>query len=122
MAGVTAQGGSFSFNGFLAAVVGVSVETPTAEIADMSGMADAVGRVVLVPTGDWSGGSVTVDYIRVATTADPQSLVRQTGNLVFSSAGHTVSRRVILESASTESRVGEIVRGSLRFRITDYAG
>lgn len=122
MAGFTAHGGVFSFAGFSAAVTGVSVETPTAEIVDMSGVDDGVGRVVLVPTGDWKGGSITVDYVRTASTVDPQSLVRNTGQLRFTSPGFSVSKRVILESASAEARAGEIVRGSLRFRITDYTG
>lgn len=122
MAGVTAHGGTFTFLQFSAFVVGVSVETPTAEIADMSGIGDGGDRVVLVPTGAWSGGSVTVDYLRDASTGDPQTIVRRTGFLTFASAGFNVSRQVILESASSEARAGELVRGTLRFRVTDYLG
>ncbi len=122
MAGVTAHGGTFSFGGFSAAVVGVSVETPTAEIADMSGIQNTSSQIVLVPTGSWSGGSVTVDYLRRTATADPISLVRSVGTLTFSSAGFSVARRAILESASSEARAGELVRGTLRFRTTDYMG
>jgi hypothetical protein len=33
-----------------------------------------------------------------------------------------VAARVILESASVEARVGDIVRGSAKFRVTDYQG
>jgi len=127
MAGVTAHGASFAFSSsgissFVAAVVGVSVETPTAEVVDMSGVGDLPGYIVAVPTGDWSGGSITVDYLRTAATQDPQGLVRKTGLLAFASQGFSYSRRVICESASTEARSGELVRGSLRFRITDYTG
>lgn len=122
MAGVTAHGGTFFFGGFSGSVVGVSVETPTAEIADMSGIADAKGRTVLVPTGDWSGGTITVDYLRARNSIDPQGLVRGVGSLTFTSPGFSVSRRVICESASSEARAGELVRGSLRFRVTDYMG
>lgn len=119
MAGVTAHGGTFSFAGFVGSVVGVSVETPTAEIADMSGMGHSVGQMVLIPTGDWSGGGVTVDFL---AAGDPQSLVRSAGQLTFSSPKFSVSRRAILESASVEAKAGDIVRGTLRFRVTDYFG
>lgn len=133
MAGVTAQGGTFTFaeqqgtgpnqtSLFTAAISGVSVETPVAEIADMSSMDDQNGVIVLVPTGDWSGGSISVDYIRLPATQDPQSLVRKVGYFTYGAGGYSVTRRAILESASSEIRVGEIVRGSLRFRITDYSG
>lgn len=119
MAGVTAHGGTFSYNGFSGSVVGVSVETPTAEIADMSGITDARGAIVLVPTGDWSGGTITVDYL---ASGVPQGIVRSVGTLSFSSPGFSVARRVVCESASTEAKSGELVRGSLRFRVTDYMG
>lgn len=127
MAGVTAHGGAFSFNGFLGFVVGVSVETPTAEVVDMSGVSDAKHINNLVPTGAWSGGSITVDYLRHQNGPDPQSLVRGVGQLTFSAMQNGqqsfgVSRRCILESATLEARAGELVRGSLRFRMTDYQG
>lgn len=122
MAGVTAHGASFSFRGFNASVVGVSVETPTAEIADMSGMHDSPSQIVLVPTGSWSGGAVSVEYLRSSSTVDPISIVRTTGWLDFVSSGLSFRRRAILESASSEARAGDLVRGTLRFRVTDYMG
>jgi len=122
MAGLSAQGGTFTFRGFQAAVTGLSVETPTAEVTNMTPAGARVGAIVMVPTGEWSGGAVSVDYIRKSNTMDPQTLVRQTGSLTFASAGFSVARNVILQSASTEARVGDLVRGSLRFIITDYTG
>lgn len=104
-----------------AIVTGISVETPVAEVVDMASAVAPVGTIGMVPTGEWSGGTISVDYIHAGPLqADPQTLVRQVGSLVFGSSGYSVGRNVILESATTEARTGEIVRGTLRFRMTDY--
>lgn len=123
MAGVPANGATFTFRGVQAIVTGISVETPAAEVVDMASAADPVGAIVMVPTGEWSGGTVSVDYIHAGPLqTDPQAVVRQVGQLRFASPGYTVSRNAILESATTEARTGDIVRGTLRFRMTDYYG
>jgi hypothetical protein len=137
MAGFTAQGATFTFQAggvglFQATLTGISIETPTAEVADMTAAGEPVNYIVLVPTGAWSGGSMSVDYIRASTASgpntgpqqigDPQSLVTKYGVAMFSAPGISVSRNVILQSASTEARVGDLVRGSLRFVLTDYTG
>jgi len=127
MAGVTAHGAQFTFRpsslgiqSFSASAVGISVETPTAEVVDMTGATDPTGYIVKVPTGDWSGGSVAVDFLYA--NYDPSGLVRVPGTLVFTSPGMTISRRVILESASVNATAGDLVKGSLRFSLTDYQG
>jgi len=122
MAGTSAQGGTFSFRGAVATITSISVETPAAEIVDMTSGSHSVGVVMLVPTGSWSGGTVTVDYLHPRGGTDPQSLVRQVGVATFSSAGYSVSRNVILESASHGAQSGDIVKGTLKFRMTDYTG
>jgi hypothetical protein len=88
-------------------------------IADMSGIGTNGNCQILVPTGEWSGGSVTVGFM---SSQDPQSLVGTRAALTFTSNAYSVSRNVILESASSDVRVGEPVRGTLKFRITDYYG
>lgn len=126
MAGFAAQGATFTFAGslgsFQGAVVGISVETPTAEIVDMTSPSDPQGFSVRVPTGEWSGGRISLDFIATAATGDVQAIVRGVGPLTFSSQNYSVTRRCILESASTEARVGELVRGSATFIPTDYQG
>lgn len=117
-------GASFTFENsegrLTAKVVGLTVETPTADIVDMSGISDVASYNVLVPTGSWQGGSISVEYINATT--DPQSFVKTTGFVTFSSSAVTVSKRAILESASRDIRVGEVIRGTLKFRLTDYTG
>ena len=120
MAGFIAHGATFSFNGIVAKVTGMSVESPVAEVTDMTSVYDSAGSNVIVPTGAWSGGSVSVDYIADAGGIDMQTVVRQVGQLSFGSSGLNVSRQVILESASVDVRTAELVRGSLKFRMTDY--
>jgi hypothetical protein len=125
--GVIARNASFSFRGLSAVVTGLSVETPTAAYVDMThtptnGVGDAVNSLVLVPTRELSAGSVTVDFLQQAGQDDPNGFVGLHGNLTFSSNGYAVSRQAFLESASTEVRVGELVRGTLKFKTTDYYG
>lgn len=122
MAGVTAQGATFTFNGVVATITGMSVEAPVAEIADMTGINDPAGATVLVPTGGVSPGKVTVEYVHAAGGIDPQAAIGVRGTLSFGSPGYSVSRNAILESASTEVRTGDVVRGSIRFVMTDYYG
>ena len=126
MAGFAAQGATFTFAGslgsFQGAVVGLSVETPAAEIVDMTSPSDPSGYSVRVPTGEWSGGRISLDFIATTATGDIQGIVRGIGPLTFSSPRYSVTRRCILESASTEARVGELVRGSATFIPTDYQG
>jgi hypothetical protein len=115
------QSATFSFGGSWGYVTGISVETPTAEVTNMTDASTAKGFLVMVPTGDWSGGTISVDYLHHGTF-DVQAVVGNVGPLVFTSSTYSVARRAILVSASTEARVGEVVRGSLRFQVTDYQG
>jgi hypothetical protein len=120
----TGQGATFIFAGSLGTISGrvtrLSVETPTAEVVDMTGVLEAPSLTVLVPTGSWRGGSVSVDFVGDAAIGDVQLYVRSVGRLTFSSPGHNVARQVLLESASSQVSVGDVVRGSLKFLMTDY--
>lgn len=123
MAGVLAQGATFSFGTHLTSLIvtGISVETPQAEVVNMTGGTHAVGQIVMVPTGDLSSGTVSVDYIH-SGSLNPVASVAKSAALTFSSAGYSVTRTAILLSATTEARMGDIVRGNLKFQVTDYSG
>lgn len=120
MAGVTAQGAVFSFIGFTGSVTGLSIESPVAEIADMTGIGDASTTMRMQPTGAWSGGGVSVDFI-AARGASPEQLVRQRGPLIFSSPNFSYAVYVILESVSLAVQSGDVIRGTMKFKRTDYA-
>lgn len=109
---------TFNFAGHAAIVTGVQVETPVAEIVDMTGVNAPAGYTYQAATGDIRGGSVTVDFIDFPV--DPQSLIGTNGILSFTSSAYSVGRRVILESASVSARTGELVSGQLKFRMTDF--
>jgi hypothetical protein len=121
---LTAHGGAFSFKcssgTFNGTLTRIQVESPTAELVDLTAISDKAGSTVIVPTGDWKGGSVTVDFLYGKSTTDPIKLVRGCGELSFKSSGLTVTRQVVLESASVSASTGDIVRGSAKFVVTDY--
>jgi hypothetical protein len=120
MAGATAHGATFSFLTFSGKLIGISVEMPTAEVTNMTAATDKLGYTFMVPTGEQSGGTITVDFL--TWNADPWSFVKKVGELKFTSGGYTVARQVVCESASVSAQAGELVRGSLKFLITDYKG
>ena len=72
------------------------------------------------PTGARSPGSIRVDYIHAPGGVDPQLLVGAVGTAAFGSPGFSLTRNVILESATAQVRMGDVVRGSIRFVMTDY--
>ena len=113
------SGATFSFRGGEWLIFGLAVETPTAEVVDMTGNLDDKRSCVLVPTGAITGGSVTVDFYG---TVDPQGLVGQRGKLNLYSEKLQIQRNAILEKASLDVKTGEAVRGTLTFRLTDYYG
>lgn len=120
MAGTSAQGATFTFKGSKFTITSISVEQPTAEVVDMTAWNDVADKYVLVPTGAWSGGSVSIDYLHTPGTGNVTDLVRKTGTLSFSSAGYSYSRNAILESATSAATVNDLVRGTMKFRLTDY--
>lgn len=126
MAGFAAQGATFVFTstrGAISAnVTALSVATPTAEVVDMTSPSDPLGYRVMVPTGDVSGGTIDVEYIATPNGGSPDGFVTDYGVLKFDTPAMSVSRRAILVSADKEARVGDIVRGTLRFTLTDYEG
>lgn len=140
MGAVVAQGASFSFTpggggglgkpkppaAFKGRVSRIEVETPTAEVIDATGVDDGSGAGVLVPTGAYKGGIIRVDY--VANTGNGQgvanadSLVGWAGQLSFTATGYSVSKQCVCEAASSSAAAGDIVRGSIKFLMTDWYG
>ena len=123
---VTAHGGTFTFvsniGTFSGRVTNVKVETPSAEIVDMTALDAPADHIVLVPTGAWKGGSISVDYMTGSSGARAESLVKGYGSLSYASPGYSVTLQVVLESASTMLAIGDSVKGSMKFVPTDYYG
>lgn len=115
---ISSQGTTFTFPGFTAHYTSISVEEPQAEIVDMTDLGDAVGVRRMVGTGDiTSPGRVRVDYIRQAGTPAPLTISGLSGSLSISHANVSVTKKAILESATSEIAVGQFLRGTLNFVI-----
>jgi hypothetical protein len=125
MAGFAAQGATFTFAGsrgqIKANVTSISVNLPQAEVVDMTSPLDPLGYRVMVPTGDVSGGSIDVEYIASANGGQADRYIGDYGPLTFSTPSMQITKQVVLSGAGVDARVGDLVRGTLRFVLTDYA-
>lgn len=116
----SSQGATLSFTGFTAGVTSISVESPQAEIVDMTRASDAPGLKRMVATGDiLSPAKIRVDYIREIGSPDPLTFQGTSGSLVISHTNLSVSKTVIVESVNTEMSVGDLLRGSISFVATE---
>lgn len=135
MAGLVPKRAGFTFVtragiSFSARVTSVAFEAAQAAVVDMTGTASPLGEQVLVPTGEWaSPGTITVDFIYEgspffdAGQVDyTDSLVRKPGSVTFTSTAYTITRNVICDSVAITATTGDIVRGTLKFILTDYLG
>ena len=126
---VAAQGATFTFTArqgggsFSGGVTKVSVDTPQAEIADVTGLYDTTTSMVKVPTGATTGGSITVEFIILnSPSMNFDTMIGKTGTLAFNTTGYSLSKNVIVESASSGASVGDVFRGTMRFVPTDWYG
>jgi hypothetical protein len=117
---ISSQGTTFTFAGFSAHFTSISVEDPQAEVVDMTSQVDPVGQRHMVGTGDiTSPGRIRLDYIRLTGTPAPLEATGLSGNLSISHANVSIQKLAVLESASSEMAVGDVIRGSVNFVISD---
>jgi hypothetical protein len=117
---ISSQGMTFTFPGFSAHYTSISVEEPEAEVVDMTKIDDPIKTRRMVATGDvTSPATVRVDYIRLAGTLAPLTISGRSGQLVISHPNVSVSKKAVLQSATSEISVGDLLRGSLNFVIDD---
>lgn len=124
MAGYVASGATFTFCGVRAIATRVSVEASPAEIVDMTPHNAPVNQTMLVPTGAWVGGGGTVDveFLQSPTNAvSPLAAIGKVGVASFSGNTFSINNRAVCESATVEAAVGDLVRGTMRLRFTDYS-
>ena len=124
MAGYVASGATFTFCGVKALATRVSVEASPAEIVDMTAHNAPVNQTMLVPTGAWVGGRGTADveFLRTSGGVSPLNAIGKVGMASFSGNAFSINYNAVCETASEEAAVGELVRGTMRLRFTDYAG
>ena len=117
---ISSQGATFTFPGFTALCTSISVQEPEAEVVDMTRINDPVRTRRMVATGDvTSPATVRVDYIRLANTPAPLTISGLSGQLVISHPNVSVSKKAVLQSATSEIAVGDVLRGTLNFVIDD---
>jgi hypothetical protein len=117
---LTSQGLTFTFPGFSAHYTSISVEEPQAEVVDMTSFDGPIKKRRMVETGDVTQpGRIRVDYMRLAGTAAPLTVTGLRGQLVIAHQNISVSKQAILQTASSEMAVGDIVRGTVEFVIDE---
>ena len=117
---ISSLGTTFTFPGFTAHYTSISVQEPEAEVVDMTRISDPVRTRRMVATGDvTSPATVRVDYIRLANTPAPLTISGLSGQLVISHPNVSVSKKAVLQSATSEIAVGDVLRGTLNFVIDD---
>lgn len=121
MAGSTAQGTTASFDGYSFTVTGFSFNPPAEQLVDMTSASDLVGANVMVPTGEKTPGTMTIDFIADSAFSNPQDVIGQQGSLVISGP-YSITRNVVCTDGSVEATIGDIIKGTLEFTITDYYG
>lgn len=121
MAGYVASGATFTFGGVRAIATRVSVDFPTAEIVDMTAHDAPVNQKMLVPTGANGGGTVDVEFLQSPSGGvSPLTVIGKVADASFSGNTFSISNRAVCETASVEAAVGDLVRGTMRLRFTDY--
>lgn len=121
MAGLSAQGTSASFDGTTFTVTGFSFEPPAAILTDMTAALDFVDAKKMAPTGETTPGTITVDFLADNSFSDPQSLSGTQASLSISGP-YGLSRNVVCTGGSVQAAVGDLIRGTLQFTITDWYG
>lgn len=116
---LSSQGTTFSFTGFTALYTSISVQEATPEIVDITKVTDSPSVRRMVATGAiLAPAKVQVAYLR--TTATPAILNAQglSGTLTISHPSiSSVSKAAIIESATSEIAVGQLMQGTLVFVI-----
>lgn len=121
MAGLTAQGTAASFNGNSFTVTGFSFEPPAAVLTDMTAAMDLVDATVMAPTGEKTPGTITVDFLADNSFSNPQELSGTRATLSISGP-YGLSRNVVCTGGTVQASVGDLIRGTLQFTITDWYG
>lgn len=116
------QGATLNWGGAVGSVTGITVTPRSANLTDISSMnSESIGsgetlRIVnqqacfAVDPGD-----ATVKFLGVAFSTESVGLEQA---LTISIGGETISGNAVLESFEWEAAVGELVRGTAKFKFT----
>ena len=127
---ISSHGTTFTFSSdqdFVSGqVTSISIEEAQPEVVDMTDIGDPLGGRRIMATGDvLSPAKVTIEFMR--TTSDlgsfPPGITTDTwdrveGYLSISRAGFYLQEWAVLDSASTDLAVGDVIRGKMSFTIS----
>lgn len=129
MAGIIAHGTSASFipvtdeeiEPQFFVVTRFSFNPPAERLTDMTSVDDLIGANKMVGTGEREPGSISLEFIAAPSFSNPQIIIGQRGPLVIEGP-YGITRNVVCAGGSVDATVGDVVRGSLQFTISDYYG
>ena len=127
---ISSHGTTFSFSAdqdFVSGrVTSISIEEAQPEVVDMTDIGDPLGGRRIMATGDvLSPAKVTIEFMRTAFdlgnfppgyTTDTQGGLE--GYLLISCPSFTINQPAVLDSASTDMAVGDVIRGKMSFTIS----
>lgn len=127
---ISSHGTTFAFSSerdFMSGrVTSISIEEAQPEVVDMTDIGDPLGGRRIMATGDvLSPAKVTIEFMRTAFDLGnfPPGVITDTrerveGYLLISCPSFTLNQQAVLESASTDLAVGDVIRGKMSFTIS----
>lgn len=127
---ISSHGTTFTFSSdadFVSGkVTSISIEEAQPEVVDMTDIGDPLGGRRIMATGDvLSPAKVTIEFMRTAfdlanfppgLTTDTRDRVE--GYLYIARPGFSINQWAVLDSASTDLAVGDVIRGKMSFTIS----
>jgi|OM-RGC.v1.027940788 hypothetical protein len=121
MAGITAQGTAARFGSTKFVVTAFSFTPPTERLTDMTSAVSPIGANVMVATGETQPGTISLEFMADSRFSNPQNIIGYRRSLVISGP-YELTRNAVCTGGSVQASVGDVIRGSLEFTITDYYG
>lgn len=125
MAAFVSAGGSIVWGGLILSPRSISFKSAQAEVVEIPYLYSGKNTPPLVvPTGDFKGGGITVEYTRDAASPPPTDKVGLSDTFLYGDAnGYGLqAANMLLVSCSDEVATGAVVTGTLEFVLTSFSG
>ena len=125
MAAFVSAGGSISWGGLSFTPRTITFKSAEAETTEIPYLYSGKNTPPLVvPTGDFRGGGISVQYTRDLGSAPPTDKVGLAAPFTYSDAmGYVLyGNNMLLVSCSDEVQTGSVVTGTLEFVLTSFSG
>lgn len=127
---ISSHGTTFAFItnsiSFAGRVTSISIEEAQPEVVDMTDIDDSLGVRRIMVTGDvLSSPTVAIEFIRLGLDLQEyppgtslEVIDSLEGTLIVACPGFTMNQPAVLNSASTDMAVGDVIRGKMSFTIS----